>query len=923
MSRRSLPLLIVALVFSFPCFAQDASTGAIRITVEDPAGSRIAGAAITVTHTTTGVHRGFLSDPDGVFTVQLLPPGEYAVRVEAAGMSPQVTSGVLVQLGGLTEIAARLTLAGVAETVMVAAPAGMVETQSSAVSSVVEEQEITDLPLNGRRFADLALLLPGVAQDPRGLTSASNGDLAFGGVRDWQSSYLVDGADNNNAFFAQARGRYRAPYQFSNEVVQEFRVSSNTYGAELGRAGGAVINVVTKSGSNQFHGTAFYYLRDSSFNARHPFVDFKPADRQHQLGGTFGGPLKKDRAFFLAGFDQHIFHVPTVVRFLTGYTQLVPNVGDFELSDYSLVLAAARSLSSMGGQFRSELLGNAGFLKLDYTLTPRHQFSARLSTSRYYGENNVFFDPASPVTTFAISENGEEDVATESGVVSLTSGLSSRFTSHLRAQFSRDLQESTANASFPRVRIREVIDGFGRSSILPRRTREHKVHLTETLALEGRRHSFKFGGDMLRTWISNFFPSLYGGEYIFDDIRVDPWTFEPQTYGMRITPLRAYAHVVPRYYLQNFGAAVSHPDSNDYAAFAQDTIRATSRLALSFGVRYDFQNFRDDTLVSNPYWPDSGRVPVDRNNFAPRAGFAWSLGDRRPLVIRGGYGWFYPRIPSIYTSTIETNNGLRNSHLLLDNADFYDQQIFPRYPNSLVTCPPSATTCTPPASVASGLTTEVSAFARNFQTPYVQQASLSLEREVAERTAVSANYLYVHGQHLIRARDANLPQPTTLGYPVFDETGTNFLGDYYTVNSFSTWQMTPSLSCAFPPCINDIARPVPELGAVTVFESAASSVYHALTISARRRMARGFSFRLAYTWARATDDGQDALVVGRPATVQNSYSPGSERGLSVTDQRHRFVAAWTAEPQPFHQDHSNLKLLFNDWRFSGVVTSGR
>ena len=155
------------------------------------------------------------------------------------------------------------------------------------------------------------------------------------------SSYLVDGADNNNAFFAQARGRYRAPYQFSNEVVQEFRVSSNTYGAELGRAGGAVINVVTRSGSNHFHGTGFYYLRDSGFNATPDYVGFKPQDRQHQFGGTLSGPIKKNRAFFFAGFDQHVFQVPTVVHFLNGYPVLMPTVNDFEYSDYPLVMATA------------------------------------------------------------------------------------------------------------------------------------------------------------------------------------------------------------------------------------------------------------------------------------------------------------------------------------------------------------------------------------------------------------------------------------------------------------------------------------------------------------------------------------------------------------------------------------------------------
>ncbi len=279
--RASLGVLVGVLITA-PCYvrAQDAATGAIRGTVEDVAGARIASATVMATDVATGIERRVQADAEGVFWVQLLPPGEYAVRVEAAGMAPQVRKGVNVELGALVELQFRMTVAPTKETIEVSGATPLVETQPTAVSAVLDERALEGLPLNGRRFSDLALLTPGVTQDPRSLTSASNGDLAFGGVRGFQSSFLVDGADNNNAFFAQARGRYRAPYQFSNETVKEFRVSSNSYGAELGRAGGAVVNVVTKSGGNYTHGSVFYYVRDSAFNARHPFVDFKPTDRQ-------------------------------------------------------------------------------------------------------------------------------------------------------------------------------------------------------------------------------------------------------------------------------------------------------------------------------------------------------------------------------------------------------------------------------------------------------------------------------------------------------------------------------------------------------------------------------------------------------------------------------------------------------------------
>src|ERR1700692_4675728 len=262
-------------------------------------------------------------------------------------MSPQVTPTLYVEGGAAPEIEFHLTIGGAQEKVTVSGAAQVVNTESTAVSTLLDERAIADLPLNGRRCSDLMLLSPGVTQDPRSLTSATSGDLSFGGLRGFQNSFLVDRGDFNNACFAQARGRYRAPYQFSTEVVQEFRVSSNAYGAELGRAGGAVVNVVTKSGSNHWHGTGFYFLRDSSFGAADSFLAFRPHNRQQQAGGTVGGPIKKNKMFFFAGFDQHYFHVPDVVEFLNGSSQVIPQAGtgpytpgDYEASDQSLVFAA-------------------------------------------------------------------------------------------------------------------------------------------------------------------------------------------------------------------------------------------------------------------------------------------------------------------------------------------------------------------------------------------------------------------------------------------------------------------------------------------------------------------------------------------------------------------------------------------------------
>jgi hypothetical protein len=278
--------------------AQDSATGSIRGTVFDSSGARVPQASVTVVNSGTGAGYSLASDSEGHFVLELLPPGDYSARVEAQGMSPQETPQLHVDVGGTAELMYHLKVAGAEESLTVSGAQAIVETKPAAVSMLLDERAVNDFPLNGRRFSDLTLFSPGVTQDPRGLTSSTNGDLSFGGIRGFQNTFLVDGSDYNNAFFAQARGRYRAPYQFSTEVVQEFRVSSNSYGAEQGRSGGAVVNVVTKSGTNHLHGTGFYYLRDSSFGATLPFLAFKPHNRQQQFGGTIGGPLKRNKIFF-------------------------------------------------------------------------------------------------------------------------------------------------------------------------------------------------------------------------------------------------------------------------------------------------------------------------------------------------------------------------------------------------------------------------------------------------------------------------------------------------------------------------------------------------------------------------------------------------------------------------------------------------
>ena len=289
--------------------------------------------------------------------------------------------------------------------------------------------------------------------------------------------------------------------------------------------------------------------------------------------------------------------------------------------------------------------------------------------------------------------------------------------------------------------------------------------------------------------------------------------------------------------------------------------------------------------------------------------------------MRGGFGIFYSRIPQIYESALATNNGVNRLNLILNNSHTLERQFFPQYPNPLVSCAPTASICLPPQELLSQVTSDVSAFAPNYKTPQVQQSSLSVEKELGHKILGEVSFLHTHGVHLIRARDVNLPPPVDVQYPVFDDSGINLLG-YYPVQTFSTWQLTQSLTCPFPPCINPLARPIPQLGAINVFETHASSQYNGLTVSLQRRLRDGLYFRMGYTWAHAIDDGQDALVAGRPVSVQNSFGTRAEKASSVTDQRQRFVFSMIAEPNPMPATQPMLASLFNHWKLASVVTVG-
>ncbi|HEX8090464.1 MAG TPA: carboxypeptidase regulatory-like domain-containing protein, partial [Blastocatellia bacterium] len=287
-------LMLVAQLGTLATAQSQATAGSIEGGVTDVTGAVVPDAKVTAANLQTGLRREVMTNTEGLYRLLSLPVGDYDVTIEKQGFATLKRAAVKVQVGQKVTLDVQVGAAGASETVNITSEAPIVETTRTQVSSIVNDRAVANLPTNGRNFIDFVLLTPGVTRDVR------TGDISFGGQRGTLNSLQIDGADNNNTFFGQSLGRTgsgRAPYQFSQDAVQEFQVNSNGYSAEFGRAAGAVVNVVTKSGTNQFHGSVFEFYRDKSLNANTFFNNAanrpRPALHVHQFGGNVGGPVIK------------------------------------------------------------------------------------------------------------------------------------------------------------------------------------------------------------------------------------------------------------------------------------------------------------------------------------------------------------------------------------------------------------------------------------------------------------------------------------------------------------------------------------------------------------------------------------------------------------------------------------------------------
>jgi hypothetical protein len=582
---------------STPAFAQSTTAGAIGGSVVDQSKAPIPGAAVSVRNVAVNTTAESVSDGNGRFTVINLAPGTYTVEVSLSGFAPFKRDNVIVEVGRTTAMDIALGVAGQVETVQVTAESPIINTDQSDFSTNINQTTISNLPTNTRRWSTFALMTPGAAPD------GNFGLVSFRGISGLLNSNTVDGGDNTQAFFSEERGRTRLAYSVSADAVREFQVTTSNYSAEYGRAAGGVVNAVTKSGSNDLHGTGFYFIRDNKWGATNPFqtqtviqngvnttVQLKPKDRRQQFGGTIGGPIQKDKVFFFFSYDQQARNFPGVAVPSNPSAFFAPFT-DAEMATFT-TRGVTAGQANQGLAFLQTLTGVVDrtgdqtlFLpKVDWHLNANHSLAVTYNRLRWDSPAGV---QTAAVVNRGIESWGNDGVQDDWTTARFNSVLGSRMTNEVRFQWGRDFEFQSsqepipgepvaANGRTPAVDISGTGGiSFGKPNFLERRSYpdERRLDIGDTFAISSGAHLIKIGGDISR--VSDVLDNLFqeGGVYAYSN-RVDFITdYIAQQTGQTA---RTYTS-----FNQGLGPTAFSFKTFDYDLFIQDTWRLNPKTTLN------------------------------------------------------------------------------------------------------------------------------------------------------------------------------------------------------------------------------------------------------------------------------------------------------------------------------------------------------
>jgi hypothetical protein len=913
--------LLITAICAISAMAQGTVTGGISGTVTNPNKEVVAGATVTAKNNGTGKETTATTDDNGGFKVTNLEPGNYTLTVNAGGFAPFSNDTVVVEVGRATSLDVGLTLQGVTGTVQVTAEAPVINTSQQDFSSNVNQTTINESPINGRRWSNFAILTPGAVPD------GTFGLISFRGISGLLNNNTVDGGDNNQAFFAEERGRTRIPYVISQASIREFQVNTSSYSAEYGRSAGGVTNAVTKSGTNELHGSGFLYDRNNKWGARNPLatntvlvggvftpVGIKPVDVRYQFGGTVGGPIVKDKAFFFFSYDQQRRNFPGLSRFTD------PNFLNLSTANRTAVVARGVTSAQVDStlNFLNSLSGtlprrgdNLIFLpKADWHINSNNVFTATYNWLKWDSPAGI---QTQATNTRAKDNFGDDFVRARFLNLRLASTISSSLINEARFQYGQDFEYEFSQPALagepttaPGSRSPQtfITNGFsfGVPEFLERAAfpDERRTQFADTMTYTTGNHTLKFGGDVnhakdiinnLRFQAGEF---NYTGASALPDFIVDYVNFSTSgairaltggTNGVCVGSTRRAGQCWGGNFNQGFGVQGLTLSTNDYNFFLQDDWRVSPRFTLNLGLRYEYQqNPTNATSRINPALPQTGNRVSDKNNFGPRFGFAYDVKGDGKNSIRGGYGIYFGRVinSTVYNALINTGLGAdvaqRQVTVTATNA------IAPIYPNLI---PPG--TLTTPA---------VQYFASNFQLPRVHQLDAVFEREIAHNTVVSASYLFSYGEFLPNFVDTNLNPPNSS--LTFTVVGGPFAGASFREPLFTG------------------ARPNTAFGQITEIRSNVFSKYNALVLQFNRRMTKGLQIQSNYTLSRAFDNGQSSVTFTSGNLPFNAFDQGGENALSNFDRRHKFVFSLVYNTSYKNKDNKAAHALLNGWTIAPI-----
>ncbi len=850
--------------------AQSTTEGAIGGLVYDPSEAIAPGATVVARSAATNSTTEAVSDGNGRFLVIGLRPGVYTVEVSLGGLATYRRENVIVEVGRVTNLDVALRLAGQVETVQVTASTPIINFEQSDFSNNINQTQIAYLPTNTRRWSTFALMTPGAAPD------GNFGLVSFRGISGLLNGNTVDGGDNTQAFFAEERGRTRLAYSVSTDAIREFQVSTSNYSAEYGKAAGGVVNAVTKSGTNSFSGSAFYFLRDNKWGSENPFqtqsvlidgvntlVQLKPEDRRQQFGATLGGPLRRDRLFFFFSYDQQKRDFPGVAAPSNPAAFFAP------FSAAELATCATRGITpaqqAEGLAFIQGLTGvvertgdQTIFLpKIDWVMSNNHSLAVTY--------NRLRWDSPAGVQTAAVVFRGVEswgnDGVEGDWTTAVFNSVLTKATNEVRFQWGRDFEFQTSQSPLPGQPVSAAgtapavdISGtaglsFGKPNFLERLSYpdERRIDFADTFTLAVGSHLVKMGGGVSRVEdkLDNLFQE--GGVYAYGS-RVD--FISDYATRNNAAPTRTYTS-----FSQGTGPTGFTLRTYDFDAYVQDTWHATPRTTLNLGLRYDYQRL-PEPQIANPLLPASSVFADDKDNFGPRLGVAYDLSGEGESVLRGGYGIFYGRIinSTIYNAVVNVGSPGSQRSLVLQNS----AAGAPSYPNILT------------AASAAVTPSDVVVFREDTQNPMVHEYDLIYEQKLADNTMFSISYVGSAGRNLPVFIDTNLPASS--GTVTYNTIGGPLDGQAITVPLFTG------------------PRPNTNFARITEISNIVESKYNALVLQFNRRLSSGLQVQTSYTEARATDSGQSSQTFTSANNVLNPFDLELEEGRSTFEVKHRFVA---------------------------------